>query len=128
MAISNEQSKNLKENTVAKMETTNVTATHLKENSQNKEVNQTKETTKVDIIEKQLNGTEPNNTESKPENSDKVNQELVDEALELRDRLKLLVSSISKVKRTCEKLEHENQNLQDYVGYLMSSGSFIANK
>lgn len=51
-----------------------------------------------------------------------------EEALYLRDKLDSLIRRTVQTKKRCEKLDHDNKYLQDYVGNLMNSGDFLSKR
>jgi len=52
----------------------------------------------------------------------------LEEALQLRDKLDSLIRRTVQTKKRCEKLDHDNKYLQDYVGNLMNSGDFLSKR
>lgn len=51
-----------------------------------------------------------------------------EEALHLRDKLDALIRRTVQTKKRCEKLDHDNKYLQEYVGNLMNSGDFLSKR
>ncbi|GMM38532.1 hypothetical protein DASC09_058710 [Saccharomycopsis crataegensis] len=48
-------------------------------------------------------------------------KEIFQQVVELGNKLNAMVGKTHEIKRSCHKLENENQYLQDYVGNLMST-------
>lgn len=51
-----------------------------------------------------------------------------EQALQLRDKLDSLIRRTVQTKKKCDKLDHDNKYLQEYVGNLMNSGDFLSKK
>jgi hypothetical protein len=52
----------------------------------------------------------------------------LEKAIQLRDKLEALIRRTAQTKKKCEKLEHDNKYLQEYVGNLMHSGEFLSRR
>lgn len=51
-----------------------------------------------------------------------------EQAVQLRDKLDSLIRRTVQTKKKCDKLDHDNKYLQEYVGNLMNSGDFLSKK
>lgn len=56
------------------------------------------------------------------------NEQVLDEVIELRNKLSIMVSKAFEVRRECNKVKHENTYLQDYVGNLMTTDILTTKK
>ncbi|CCH42812.1 hypothetical protein BN7_2356 [Wickerhamomyces ciferrii] len=51
-----------------------------------------------------------------------------EESLQLRDKMEALIRRTVQTKKRCDKLDHDNKYLQEYVGNLMNSGDFLSKR
>lgn len=66
--------------------------------------------------------------QQEPEPQPQTRETKLDQALKLRDKLDSLLRRTVQTQRKCEKLNHDNRYLQDYVGNLMDSSDFLGNR
>lgn len=52
----------------------------------------------------------------------------LEKTIQLRDKLEALIRRTSQTKNNCDKLDHDNKYLQEYVGNLMNSNEFFSRR
>ncbi|QOU18226.1 hypothetical protein BRETT_005288 [Brettanomyces bruxellensis] len=88
-----------------------------------------KESTVSDSIDKQATNTTKSKNDAQSDDSElmraredsKHEKITLDEVIEMRQQVEILIDAVNKRKRKCKEIENEGKYLQDYIGSLVQS-------